>query len=42
MIVCGSVPDSLNWSCGQLWDAMWVLGVEPRSSGKAAGVVCCY
>lgn len=23
-----------NWSCGELWVAMWGLGIEPESSGK--------
>lgn len=25
-----------SWSYRELWESMWVLGIEPRSSGKVA------
>ena len=32
-------PMPWNWSHRQLWAAMWVLGSEPRSSGRAASAL---
>lgn len=26
----------LNWNCRLLWAAMWLLGIKPRSPGRAA------
>jgi hypothetical protein len=31
-----------SWSYRQLWAVMWVLGFEPKSSGKAASVLRCW
>lgn len=28
-----------NWSCRWVWAAMWVLGIEPRSTGRAASAL---
>lgn len=30
------VGSSLNWTYSWLWTAMWVLGIVPRSSARAA------
>ena len=31
-----------NWSYRQLWAAMWMLGIEPWSSGRAASALSCW
>jgi hypothetical protein len=28
-----------NWSYRQVWAAMWMLGMEPKSSGRAASAL---
>lgn len=28
-----------NWSCRQFWAAIWVMGIEPGSSGRAASAL---
>lgn len=30
---------SLNWSYRQLWTVMWLLEIEPRTSGRTASVL---
>ena len=35
MYVCVSVLDPWNWSYRQFQTALWVLGIEVRSCGRA-------
>lgn len=39
MYVCVGLLHLLNWSYRQMWAAMWVLGIEPRSSEGAANAL---
>lgn len=32
-------PLPWNWSCKQLWPYLWVLGMEPRFSGRSTDVL---
>jgi hypothetical protein len=36
------MADPWNWSYRWLWGAMWLLGIEPRFSGRAASVLNCW
>jgi hypothetical protein len=31
-----------NWSYRELWAAMWVLGIDPGSSGKSVSARNCW
>ena len=31
-----------NWNYRELWTAVWVLGIEPRSSGRAVSALNCW
>jgi hypothetical protein len=43
MYVYVRVPDPpWNWSYRQLWDAMWMLGIELESSRRAANAFNCW
>lgn len=35
------VVDPWNWSCRQVWAAMWVLRIELGSSGRRANALNC-
>lgn len=29
-----------NWSYRQLWAAIWLLGLKPRTSARTSGLTC--
>ena len=37
--VCTQRDQQWNWRCRWLWATMWVLGIEPKSTGRATSAL---